>query len=85
MVSGTLAVPKLIVLEIEGGSRVAAYALKLREGAGQQTYAFTNMGNFFLLLLFLLLLLCPSPQIRPLKSQPQGPNPSLKPQIPASL
>ena len=43
--------------------------------------AFTDMGDFLLLLL-LLLLLCPPP---PLKSQSQGPNPSLKAHIPALM
>ena len=71
MVSGTRALPKLVVLEIEGGSRAAA-------PKGSMTYAFTHMGNFFLLLLLLLLLHPPL-----IKFQSQGPNLSLEAQIPA--
>ena len=44
MVSGTRALPQLIVLKIEGGSRAAA-------PKGSMTYAFTHMGNFLVLLL----------------------------------
>ena len=44
MVNGTRALPKLVVLEIEGRSRAAA-------PKGSMTYAFTHMGNFLLLLL----------------------------------
>ena len=78
MVNGTRALPKLVVLEIEGRSRAAA-------PKGSMTYAFTHMGKFLILLLLLPLL--PSPPtptqilvLRP-KSQPQGQNPSLKAQI----
>ena len=42
---------------------------------GSMSYAFTHMGNFLLLLLLLL-------RPPPLKSQSQGPNPSLEAQIP---
>ena len=42
MVSGTPALPKLIVIKVEGESRAAA-------PKGSMTYAFTHMGNFLLL------------------------------------
>ena len=44
MVSGIRALPELIVIEIEGGSRAVA-------PKGLMTYAFTHIGNFLLLLL----------------------------------
>ena len=44
MVSGTRALPKSIVIEVEGGSRAAA-------PKGSMTYALTRLGNFVLLLL----------------------------------
>ena len=45
MVSGTLglALPKQVVLEVEGGSRAAA-------PKGSMTYTFMHVGNFLLLL-----------------------------------
>ena len=79
MVSGTRAVPKLVVVAVGGGSRAAA-------PKGSMTYAFTHMGSFLLLLL--LRPYPPSPSLqahisawRPI-SQPQGPNPSHEAQIP---
>ena len=45
---------------------------------GSMTYAFTHMGNFFLLLLLLH-----TPPSK-LKIQPKSSTPSLEPQIPAS-
>ena len=41
MVSGTLALPKYVVIKVEGGSRAAA-------PNGLMTFAFTHMRNFLL-------------------------------------
>ena len=55
---------------------------------GLMTYAFTRMGDFFLLLLFYALPSDSNPSFKAeipasrSKSQPGGPNPSLKAQIP---
>ena len=43
MVSGTRALPKLVVIKVEGGSRAAA-------PKGSMTYASTHMRNFLILL-----------------------------------
>ena len=77
MVSGTRALPKLVVLEIEGGSRAAA-------PKGSITYDFTHMGDFLLLLrpsVHPPILKAQIPVPRP-KSQSRGPNPIQKAQIP---
>ena len=47
MVSGTRALPKYVVLDVEGGSRAAA-------PKGSMTYASTHMGNFLLLAIEIL-------------------------------
>ena len=47
MVSGTRALLKKVVVEVEGGSRAAA-------PKGSMTYAFTHMEDFLLLLLLVI-------------------------------
>ena len=69
MVSGTRALLKKVVVEVEGGSRAAA-------PKGSMTYAFTHMEDFLPLLLRPPLL----PASRPI-SQPPGLNPSIEADI----
>ena len=74
MVSGTHALPKYVVLEVEGGSRAGA-------PKGSMTYTFTHMRNFLLLLLLCIPLQAHISALRPI-SQPRGRYPSFEAQTP---